>query len=76
MRNVVTNAFLIGSSIAWLFLFSQIALYGEVIGREPNLIILWLEIAFFVGLSAFGVSNIVKAVRRHRKSGEEGPANV
>ena len=63
-RNIIANLLLIGSSVAWLYLFFQIVIYGEVVGREPNLIILWLEIAFFTALIVLGVSNVIKTHRQ------------
>lgn len=64
MRDFLTNLFMIGMAIAFLWHFSIIAISGSIITREPSLAVLAFEITLLVGFVIFGLLNIVRILRR------------
>jgi len=67
MREIVANALVIGLSVAFLWHFSLIVIYGAFITREPNTLILGLEIAMMVGFIIFASLNIINRLTSRRK---------
>ena len=63
MKQAMPFFFIIGLSLAWLVPFYEIAAYGYSYGREPNLIVLWAEIAMFIGLIAYSIISLCKLAK-------------
>jgi len=62
-RTYFANVLVVALAISLLCHLILIAIYGKLVILEPSSIILGVEIAMFVGIIAFAVSNIVKLVR-------------
>jgi len=62
-RTYFANALVVALSVSLLCHLALIAIYGKLVIVEPSSIILRAEIAMFIGIIAFAVSNIVKLVR-------------
>jgi len=64
MRWLITNLCLLGMAIAFLVHLILIAVLGEFFIREPNPIILGLEIAAMGGIIVFATLNLIGIIRR------------
>ncbi|MBA7578553.1 hypothetical protein ES708_20418 [subsurface metagenome] len=64
LRWYLTNTIMLALAIDFLYLFSLIVRYGEVTGREPDPVILSLEIASTVAIVVFAFLNYIKLARR------------
>jgi hypothetical protein len=63
MRNMLTNALLLGCGLAFLAHFSLIAKCGSIQIREPNPLFLALEIALFIAITAFAFGNLIACLK-------------
>ena len=57
-REYITNVLLIGLSVAFLIHFLLIVCYGEFYVREPNILILGLEVVGLTIILVFAIKNI------------------
>jgi len=64
MRDLLLSLMVIGMSAAFLVHLSLIAIYGDVLIREPSLIILSLEIAGLIGCFLFALVNFIRLLRK------------
>lgn len=64
MREWMTNILLLSLAIAFLVHLALIAIYGGVVIQEDNALILWLEVAAMVAITALAIYNLVKMIRR------------
>lgn len=71
MRGVIADgladALLIGMSVAWLWLFSNIWRDGEFLAAEPSILIRGLETAGFILILAFGISRFIRHIKEIRR---------
>jgi len=63
MREMIAQFAMASMAIAFLWHFSLIAKHGKMWIAEPNLVILYSEIALMVGLLTFAVISIIKLIR-------------
>lgn len=63
MREALANIIVLALSVAFLFHFSFIVIYGSFFIQEPNPIILSLEIALFIGCIGFAIANLIRLWR-------------
>ncbi len=61
---VLMGIIVIGLSIGWLAHFTILAMYGTILVSEPNKVILYGEIAFFIALAGFGFYRCCMDYRR------------
>lgn len=59
MRATVTNALIIAMSLAFLWHFSRIWLYGQYLIGEPNILIRTIETNGLMMILAFGILNLL-----------------
>ena len=64
LRWWITNTIMLALAIDFLYLFSLIARYGEIICQEPDGVILSLEIASAVAIVVLAFLNYIKLARR------------
>ena len=62
-REYITNVLLIGLALAFLIHFLLIVCYGEFYVREPNILILVLEIAGITAIIVLAVQNIIGGLK-------------
>ena len=67
LKDVVSNAMLIGLSGALLWHFSNIWRYGQHLIKEPNIVILILEIAGLLAIFIFGISKYISDLKRETR---------
>ena len=73
MKNllVINSILLMAVTITWLYPFYCIARWGTHLVQEPNLIILYVEIAFFSTIFLFGLIGFLRVCREeYRKGGD------
>jgi len=68
MRNIWLSVLVVGLSLAFLYHFSLIWIYGRYSAGEPNLIIRTVETAGLVLALVFGLASWVHAVRCWRQT--------
>ena len=66
LKDVVSNAMIIGLSGALLWHFSNIWRYGQYLIQEPNIVIRSLETAGLLIILIFGIVKYVSDVKRER----------
>ena len=63
MKQIMAGAIILGESLAFLWVFSNILRFGSHFVNEPNRLILFSEIALFLSFLAFGIYLIVNKIR-------------
>ena len=74
MKDIVSNAMIIGLSAALLWHFSNIWRYGQHLIQEPNIVILILETAGLIVIFTFGISKFIGGIKRET-SGKDRERN-
>ncbi len=62
MRYLLANIIVISLSIAFLVHFGLIAYHGQIVIREPQPVVLALEIIGLIGLITFAALNLARKV--------------
>jgi len=70
LKDVVSNAMIIGLSGALLWHFSNIWRYGQYLIGEPNIVIRSLETAGLLIILIFGIVKYVIDIRRTKRERE------
>ena len=63
MRNVLASLLITGMSLAWLFHFGCLWIYGNILVQEPNKLILALETILLLTTLSFGIYLLSKQFR-------------
>lgn len=61
--NRLTSLMLIATSVALLFQFGVMAVYGKFYIYEPNRLILILEILALIGATGVGIAGLIREVK-------------
>ena len=66
MKQVIAGAIIMGESLAFLWVFSNILRYGSHVVNEPILLVLVLEILLLLILFAFGIYLVLSKITERR----------
>ena len=66
MKQVMAGAVIMGESLAFLWVFSNILRFGSHFINEPNFLVLVLEILLLLSLFVFGIYLVLSKITERR----------